>query len=49
MGKNKDVYVVHEKASDTYCGRILQGLPVSKMKWTTVVQFMYKKRVGNNE
>jgi hypothetical protein len=27
MGKNKDVYVVHEKASDTYCGRILQGLP----------------------
>ena len=27
MGKNRDVYIVHEKASDTYCGRILQGLP----------------------
>jgi hypothetical protein len=27
MGKNRDVYIAQEKASDTYCGRILQGLP----------------------
>lgn len=27
MGKNRDVYIAHEKASDSYCGRILQGLP----------------------
>ena len=27
MGSNKDVYIAQEKASDTYCGRILQGLP----------------------
>jgi hypothetical protein len=26
MGRSRDVYIVHEKASDTYCGRILQGL-----------------------
>ena len=27
MGSNRDVYIAQEKASDTYCGRILQGLP----------------------
>jgi hypothetical protein len=27
MGKNRDVYIAHKKASDSYCGRILQGLP----------------------
>eukprot|EP00804_Cyclotella_cryptica_P020114 CCRYP_020133-RA/>CCRYP_020133-RA protein AED:0.24 eAED:0.24 QI:0/0/0/1/1/1/2/0/687 len=28
MGANRDVYIAQEKASDTYCGRILVGLPV---------------------
>ena len=27
IGGSKDVYIAQEKASDTYCGRILQGLP----------------------
>ena len=27
MGRNRDVYIVQEKASDQYCGRILVGLP----------------------
>ena len=27
MGKNRDVYIVQEKASDKYCGRILVELP----------------------
>ena len=27
MGGSKDVYIAQEKASDTYCCRILQGLP----------------------
>ena len=29
MGRNRDVYIVQEKASDQYCGRILTGLPVN--------------------
>jgi hypothetical protein len=33
MGGNKDVYIAQEKASDTYCGCILAGLPAaSKMQ-----------------
>ena len=31
MGRSKDVYIAQEKASDTYCGRILQGLPGSTL------------------
>ena len=27
IGGSKDVYIAQEKASDTFCGRILQGLP----------------------
>jgi hypothetical protein len=27
MGGSKHVYIAQKKASDTYCGRILQGLP----------------------
>ena len=27
IGGSKDTYIAQEMASDTYCGRILQGLP----------------------
>ncbi|KAL7502104.1 hypothetical protein ACHAXN_000178, partial [Cyclotella atomus] len=33
MGKNRDVYIAHEKASDSYCGPILQGLPEHSPKF----------------
>jgi len=28
IGANRDVYIAQERASDTYCGRVLAGLPI---------------------
>jgi hypothetical protein len=33
MGAVRDIYVLHEKAGDHYCGRILAGLPVNDAKF----------------
>ena len=33
MGSTRDIYVLHEKAGDQYCGRILAGLPVNKAEF----------------
>ena len=33
MGSVRDIYVLHEKAGDQYCGRILAGLPVNDHKF----------------
>ena len=33
MGAVRDIYVLHEKAGDHYCGRILAGLPINEAKF----------------
>ena len=33
MGAVRDIYVLHEKAGDHYCGRILAGLPINEARF----------------
>ena len=33
MGSVRDIYVLHERAGDNYCGRILAGLPINDAKF----------------
>ena len=29
MGRNRDVYIAHGETADSYCGRVLVGLPIN--------------------